>query len=195
MRAVGARSAAEASGALLFWPALPLRGRLGLAKATLLREGFAPAVSSFAAAALRERRFRGSGLAGAAGRLTAPRSRCCSTPISFSASTAMASITRRWSALPVTTASSCISHSAVVPGSTSAGAASRNTSNNCRPALVGNTHLPSAASRFCFFRPLMISARVAGVPMPFASFSRSRTAGFSTKRQAFCMASISVPSL
>ena len=64
--------------------------------------------------------------------------------------------------LPVTTASSCISHSAVVPGSTSAGAASRNTSNNCRPALVGSTHLPSAASRVCCFRPLMISARVAG---------------------------------
>jgi DNA topoisomerase IA len=37
----------------------------------------------------------------------------------------MASITRRWSALPVTTASSCISHSAVVPGSTSAGAVSQ----------------------------------------------------------------------
>ncbi len=155
----------------------PVRGRLGLAEAALRREGFAAtAVSSFAAAALRERRFRGSGLAGAAARSTAPRSRRCSTPISFSASSAMASITRRWSALPVTTASSCISHSAVVPGSTSAGAASRNSSNTCRPALVGSTHLPSAASRFCLFRPLMISARVAGVPMPLASFSRSRTA-------------------
>ena len=40
----------------------------------------------------------------------------------------------------------------------------------------------------------MISARVAGVPIPFASFSRSRKASSSTKRQAFCIASISVPS-
>ncbi len=88
--------------------------RLDLAEAALRREGFATAVSSFAAAALRERRFRGSGSAGAAARLTAPRPCCRSAPISFSASTAMASIIRRWSALPVTTASSCISHSAVV---------------------------------------------------------------------------------
>ena len=41
----------------------------------------------------------------------------------------------------------------------------------------------------------MISARVAGVPIPLASFSRSRCSGFSTKRQAFAMASINVPSL
>jgi len=87
---------------------------LDLAEAALRREGFATAVSSFAAAALRERRFRGSGSAGAAARLTAPHPCCRSAPISFSASTAMASIIRRWSALPVTTASSCISHSAVV---------------------------------------------------------------------------------
>ena len=41
----------------------------------------------------------------------------------------------------------------------------------------------------------MISARVAGVPMPLASFNRSRSTSSSTKRQAFCIASISVPSL
>ena len=41
----------------------------------------------------------------------------------------------------------------------------------------------------------MISARVAGVPMPLASFSRSRKAASLTKRQAFCMASTRVPSL
>ena len=39
------------------------------------------------------------------------------------------------------------------------------------------------------------SARVAGVPMPLASFNRSRRTSSSTKRQAFCMASIRVPSL
>ena len=75
MRAVGAaRTAAEVSGALFAWTALPLRGRLGLAEAALRREGFAAAVSSFAEAALRERRFRGSGSAGAAARLTRPLS-------------------------------------------------------------------------------------------------------------------------
>ena len=41
----------------------------------------------------------------------------------------------------------------------------------------------------------MISARVAGVPMPLASFRRSRRTSSSTKRQAFCIASIRVPSL
>ena len=39
------------------------------------------------------------------------------------------------------------------------------------------------------------SARVAGVPMPLASFRRSRRTSSSTKRQAFCIASIRVPSL
>ena len=42
----------------------------------------------------------------------------------------MPSITALKSALPVTTASSCISHSAVVPGSTSAGAAPLRSSNS-----------------------------------------------------------------
>ena len=61
--------------------------------------------------------------------------------------------------------------------------------------LGRHDELASAASRFCRFSPLMISARVAGVPIPLASFSRSRIALSSTKRQAFCMASINVPSL
>ena len=46
-----------------------------------------------------------------------------------------------------------------------------------------------------FLQPPMISARVAGVPMPLASFRRSRRTSSSTKRQAFCIASIRVPSL
>ena len=82
--------AAKPSGALLAWPALLLGGRFGLAEATLRREGFATAVSSFAAAALRERLLRGSRVAGAAVRSTEPHPRCCS---SVSASPAMASIT------------------------------------------------------------------------------------------------------
>jgi len=85
-------------------------------------------------------------------------------------------------------------HKAVVPGSTSAGAAPRRSSKSCSPAGVGKTSLPTAANRFCRFNPLMISARVAGVPMPLASLSRSRRAGSSTKRHAFCMASTNVPS-
>jgi hypothetical protein len=40
-----------------------------------------------------------------------------------------------------------------------------------------------------------VSARVAGVPMPLASFRRSRSTSSSTNRQAFCIASIRVPSL
>jgi DNA topoisomerase-3 len=39
-----------------------------------------------------------------------------------------------------------ISQTAVVPGSTSAGAAPRSSSNGCRPASFGTTSLPSAAS-------------------------------------------------
>src|SRR5262245_30828639 len=68
-------------------------------------------------------------------------------------------MTARKSALPTTTSSSRISQTAVVPGSTSAGAAPRSSSNSCRPAGVGTTSLPSAASRFWRLRPLMISAR------------------------------------
>ena len=59
---------------------------------------------------------------------------------------------------------------------TSAGAAPRSSRNSCSPAGVGTTSLPSAASRYWRFRPLMIWARVAGVPMPFASPHRSATA-------------------
>ena len=40
----------------------------------------------------------------------------------------------------------------------------------------------------------MISARVAGVPIPFASRNRSRSGLSSTKRHAFYIASMSVPS-
>src|SRR6185436_16357758 len=39
--------------------------------------------------------------------------------------------------------------------------------------------------------PLMMSARVAGVPMPLASFSLSRNPGSFTNRHEFCMASTS----
>ena len=60
---------------------------------------------------------------------------------------------------------------------------------------MGTMFFPWAIRKPCFFSPPMISARVAGVPMPLASFSRSRRTSSSTKRQAFCMASIRVPSL
>ena len=60
---------------------------------------------------------------------------------------------------------------------------------------MGTMSLPWAARKSWRLSPLMISARVAGVPMPLASFSRSRSAGSSTKRQAFCIASTRVPSL
>ena len=46
---------------------------------------------------------------------------------------------------------------------------------------------PWAIRKPCFFNPPMISARVAGVPMPLASFRRSRRTSSSTKRQAFCI--------
>ena len=49
---------------------------------------------------------------------------------------------------PFATSSSLISHTAVVPGSTSAGATPRSSSNSCKPAGVGTTSLPSAVSRF-----------------------------------------------
>ena len=98
-------------------------------------------------------------------------------------------------ALPDTTSSSRISQTAVVPGSTSAGAAPRSSSNSCSPAALGPPTCRRPPAGSARLRPLMISARVAGVPMPFASFSRSRRASSFTKRQAFCMASTSVPSL
>ena len=53
---------------------------------------------------------------------------------------------------------------------------------------------PCAVRNPCFFRPEMISARVAGVPITWPSRSRSRSASSSTNRHAFCIASISVPS-
>ena len=58
------------------------------------------------------------------------------------------------------------------------------------PRSVGTMFLPYAARNPCLFSPAMISARVAGVPIPFASFSRTRFPSSSTKRQAFCIASI-----
>ena len=67
--------------------------------------------------------------------------------------------------------------------------------NSDKPASVGTMCFPWAIMKPCFFSPPMISARVAGVPMPLASFRRSRSTSSSTKRQAFCIASIRVPSL
>jgi hypothetical protein len=65
-----------------------------------------------------------------------------------------------------------------------------------RQAGLGRHDVLSRAIRKpCFFSPPMISARVDGVPMPLASFNRSRRTSSSTKRQAFCIASIRVPSL
>ena len=43
------------------------------------------------------------------------------------------------------------------------------TPNNDRPVSVGTMFFPWAIRKPCFFSPPMISARVAGVPMPLAS--------------------------
>ena len=67
--------------------------------------------------------------------------------------------------------------------------------NSDRPVSVGTMCFPWAIRKLCFLSPPMISARVAGVPMPLASLRRSRKTSSSTKRQAFCIASIKVPSL
>jgi hypothetical protein len=51
-----------------------------------------------------------------------------------------------------------------------------------KPASVGTMCFPLVIKKPCFFSPPMISARVAGVPMPLASFRRSRRTSSSTKR-------------
>ena len=95
---------------------------------------------------------------------------------------------------PVRTSSSRHSSSAVMPGSTSAGSARLSTSNSARPRSVGTMCFPRTVRNPWSLSPEMIAARVAGVPIPLASRSRSRSASSPTKRHAFCMASISVPS-
>ena len=75
-------------------------------------------------------------------------------PINCSAMPAMPSMTARKSVRPETISSSCISHVAVVAGSTRLGAAPRSSSKICNPADVGTTNLPSAANRFCRLSPL-----------------------------------------
>ena len=77
-----------------------------------------------------------------------------------------ASIAPIISCLPVRTSSSRHSISAVTPGSTSPGSARPRTPNRTSPRSVGTTFLPCAARNPCFFSPEMISARVAGVPIP-----------------------------
>ena len=118
-----------------------------------------------------------------------------SLPMMRRATALTASIAPIISCLPVTTSSSRHSNSAVTPGSTKAGSACFSTLNSASPRSVGAMFFPCAARKPCFFSPAMISARVAGVPIPLASFRRPRRASSSTKRQAFCIASISVPSL
>ena len=112
-----------------------------------------------------------------------------------SATSHTASIALTISCLPTTTSSSRHSSCAVTPGSTSAGSACLRAPNNYRPVSVGTIFFPWAIKKPCFFSPPMISARVAGVPIPLASFKRPRRTSSSTKRQAFCIASIRVPSL
>ena len=192
MRAVGARSAAKFPERFSLASLAPA-GSFGFGQSRL-RGRVSPLRSRpFAAEALRERRCRGW-LAGAAGRLTAPRSRCCSAPISFSASTAMASITRRWSAAPVTTASSCVSHRrSSAPRRAQALCRAQYFEQVVQAGAGRHTDRPQPEQVSAFFRPLMILARVAGAPTPFAPAVVHRRAFM--KRQAFCMASISVPSL
>src|SRR3984957_10738086 len=97
--------------------------------------------------------------------------------------------------LPITTSSSRHSSCAVNPGSTSEGSACLRTPNSDSPVSVGTMFFPWATRKACFLSPPIISARVAGVPIPLACFSRSRNTSSSTKRQAFSIASIRVPSL
>src|SRR5215467_1437503 len=116
-----------------------------------------------------------------------------SLPIMRWATSHTASIAPTISCLPIKTSSSEHSSCAVTPGSTSAGSACSRTPNSDSPVSVGRMFFPWAIRKPCLFSPPMISARVAGVPMPLASFKRSRRSSSSTKRQAFCMASIRVP--
>src|SRR5215472_7670397 len=81
-----------------------------------------------------------------------------------------ASIAPTISCLPIRTSSSRHSSCAVTPGSTSAGSACLRTPNKDRPVSVRAMFLPWAIRKSCLFSPPMISARVAGVPMPLASF-------------------------
>ena len=133
-------------------------------------------------------------IAGVGGR-SPPPLRAASLPMMRRAESHTASIAPIVSCLPVSTSSSRHSISAVTPGSTSPGSARSRTPNRASPRSVGTMFLPCAARNPCLFSPAMISARVAGVPIPYASFSRSRRPSSPTKRQAFCIASISVPSL
>ena len=118
-----------------------------------------------------------------------------SLPIMRWATSHTASIAPIISCLPITTSSRRHSSCAVNPGSTSDGSACLRTPNSDSPVSVGTMFFPWATRKACLLSPAMISARVAGVPMPLASFSRSRSTSSSTKRQAFCIASIRVPSL
>src|ERR1700719_1056963 len=97
-----------------------------------------------------------------------------SLPMMRCATSHTASMAPIISCLPITTSSSRHSSCAVTPGSTSAGSACLRTPNSDRPVSVGTMFLPWAIRKPCFFSPPMISARVAGVPMPLASFNRSR---------------------
>src|ERR1039458_6340943 len=97
-----------------------------------------------------------------------------SLPMMRWATSHTASIAPIISCLPTTTSSSRHSSCAVTPGSTSAGSACLRTPNSDKPVSVGTMCFPCAIRKPCFFRPPMISARVAGVPMPLASFRRSR---------------------
>ena len=126
---------------------------------------------------------------------TPPGGPSTSLPIIRWATSQTASMAPIISCFPTTTSSRRHSSCAVTPGSTRAGSACWRTPNNFNPVSVGTMFLPWTIRNSCRFNPPMISARVAGVPMPLASFSLSRRTSSSTNRQACCIASIRVPSL